>query len=111
MIISGHHCLRIAAQLLESKELAGGLCRRQSNLSRRRPKAICNGLQDVGQKGRLISTVLGPFWHRPRKKKRRIGFEHQVVERNPLDQFTQVGASAFITDPNGNPDMQAPVVP
>ena len=68
---------------------------------------LSNDLQDVWQ---ILWFVTIDFWSIvARREVGGICFDHQSVDRNCFDDFTQMFAASFIANPTGNPEMEIEV--
>jgi len=48
----------------------------------------------------------GHWTDRARQQIRRVGFDHQAVGRNVLDDLAQMAAAALVAQPAGNADVE-----
>lgn len=58
------------------------------------------------QIGRFIPTILRLARHRPRSKERSVSFDHQAIQRNLLNQFTQVRSPTLVANPPSDANVQ-----
>jgi len=64
-----------------------------------------DGAEDVGEVGGFISArIFGGLWEVARDEEGSIGFDHQTVGGDALDELAKMTTTAFIADPTCDAD-------
>src|SRR5699024_3308491 len=64
------------------------------------------GLEYIGQVGRLVAPGFGPWSNRAGRQIRTIGFDHQAVVGDASNTVEQVLTAALVANPAGDADVQ-----
>lgn len=73
------------------------------------PSGVRHDFGYMRQQRRLVPPFLGPWSERSRREKGRVRFDEQAARGDVLDDLQKMLTTAFVTDPAGHANKEAPL--